>query len=199
MLTPMSDLEAVNRMLNSIGQAPINTLPTSGIGDAAKALKQLSATAREVQAVGWSWNTDYAYSLTPDASDNSLILPVGALDADATDPTVNLVIRPHPESGAQVLYDIDNQTFEFTEPVEVDIIWGFEFNDLPAVAREYITVAAARRFQAQIVNSPVLDRFNEQDEVRAFTLLQRQERRVRDTNSFRRNGGMQRWTRRRAF
>lgn len=199
MLSPMTDLEAVNRMLNSIGQAPINSLPTGGIGDAAKALQQLSATAREVQAVGWSWNSDYSYTLTPDPSDSSILLPTGALDVDASDPTSNLVVRPHPTRKAPALYDSDNRTFAFSAPVDTDIIWAFEFNDLPAAAKEYVTVAAARRFQAQLINSPVLDRFNEQDELRALILLQRQERRARDTNSFRKNAGMQKWVARRAF
>lgn len=199
MLSPMSDLEAVNRMLSSIGQAPINTIPTSGIGDAAKASQQLEATAREVQAIGWSWNTDYNYSLTPDAADKAIMLPNGALDADATTKTTNIVVRPHPVRGGLALYDVDNQTFAFDAPVAVDLIWGYPFNDLPIPAREYITVAAARRFQAQLINSPVLDKFNETDEMRAFLLLQRHERRVRDTNSFRVNTAMQKWTRSRSF
>jgi hypothetical protein len=78
-------------------------------------------------------------------------------------------------------------------------VWGFEFDDLPQPARSYIATAAARRFQAQVVSSTVLDRFNAEDEDRAFQLLQRYERRCRDTNSFRRNPSLQRWTRRRAF
>lgn len=199
MLSPMSDLDAVNRMLTSIGQAPVNTIPSSGIGDAAKAHNALIATAREVQAVGWSWNTDYGYTLTPDATDSSILLPDGALDADASTKTSNIVVRPHPSRGGLSLYDADNQTFVFTAPVTVDIIWGYEFNDLPTPAREYITVAAARRFQAQLVNSPVLDKFNEEDELRALLLLHRYERRTRDTNSFRKNAGLQKWVRNRAF
>lgn len=198
-LSPMSDLEAVNRMLSSIGQAPVNTLDVAGVGDAAKAKQQLLETARDVQTVGWSWNTDYGFSLTPDALTAAIYLPVGTLDIDATDATKNIVVRQHPTADVPALYDVDNQTFSFTEPVEVDIIWGFEFNDLPQSARSYIATAAARRFQAQIVNSPVLDHFNAEDENRAFLLLQRYERRSRDTNSFRKSPALQAWTKRRAF
>jgi hypothetical protein len=199
MLSPTTDLEAVNRMLSSIGQAPVNTIPSSGIGDAAKAAKQLMETAREVQAVGWSWNTDYGYTLTPDASDKAILLPNGALDMDASDNTQNTVVRSHPVRGSLALYDVDNQTFEFDANVDVDIVWGYDFNSLPVPAREYITVAAARRFQAQLINSTVLDHFNEEDEMRAYLLLQRHERRSRDTNSYRKNPGFLKWTSRRAF
>lgn len=197
-LSPMTDLEAVNRMLASIGQAPVNTLQTTGIGDVAKARQQLIETARDVQAVGYSWNTDEDYELTPDA-DGAIILPNGVLDVDAMANTSNYVGRKHPSKGKMALYDADEQTFVFDEPVKVRIVWAYEFNDLPPAARAYVATAAARRFQAQIVSSTVLDRFNSQDEERAFLLLQRHERRVRDTNIFRRSPELSRWTGSRRF
>lgn len=197
-LSPMTDLEAVNRMLASIGQAPVSTLDLPGVTDASKASQQLLEAARDVQTVGWSWNTDYGYTLTPDGTTGYILLPNGTLDVDASDATANVVVRENPD-GVLALYDADNQTFVFTAPVAVDIIWGFDFNSLPQAARSYIATAAARRFQAQLVNSPVLDRFNAEDEDRAFLLLQRYERRSRDTNSFRRSPALQRWQRRRAF
>lgn len=199
MLTPMTDLEAVNRMLASIGQAPVNTLEIGGVGDAAKAKQQLLETARDVQTVGYSWNTDSNFPLTPDAVTGAVILPLGTLDIDASTSTQNLIVRRHPTEDQLALYDADNQTFVFTDAVTVNIIWGYEFNDLPQAARSYIATAAARRFQAQVINSPVLDRFNAEDEERAFFLLQRYERRSRDTNSFRLSPSLQKWTGRRAF
>lgn len=203
-LSPMTDLEAVNRMLNSIGQAPVNALPATGIGDAAKATQQLLETARDVQTVGYCWNTDKNYELTPDA-DGYIAVPNGALDVDASARTVNVVIRRNPDTDTMSLYDKDNLTFDFSDdydadnPLEADIIWGYEFNDLPQPARSYIATAAARRFQAQLISSDILDRFNEEDEERAFLLLQRYERRCQDANLFRRNRQLQRWTRRRSF
>lgn len=195
-LSPMTDLEAVNRMLASIGQAPVNTIPTSGVGDAAKAAQQLLETARDVQTVGYCWNSDSNYTLSPDA-DGAILLPNGALDADASAATTNTSVRMHPEKEKLALYDMDNHTFTFADSVDVDIIWGLDFKSLPMPARAYIATAAARRFQAQVVSSVVLDRFNEEDEGRAFILLQRYERRCRDTNSFRKSASLQRWTKRR--
>lgn len=197
-LSPMTDLEAVNRMLASIGLAPVNTLENSGIGDVAKAHQQLLETTRDVQSVGYSWNTDTQYKLTPDG-DGAIILPEGVLDIDASDKSVNVVTRRHPDKGKLALYNQDDQTFEFEAELEVDIIWGYPFNDVPSAARAYIATAAARRFQAQVVSSPVLDRFNEEDEARAYMLLARHERRVSDLNSFRRSPALRRWVGRRAL
>ena len=195
-LSPMTDLEAVNRMLASIGQAPVNTIPTSGVGDAAKAAQQLAETARDVQTVGYCWNSDASYTLSPD-EDGAILLPSGALDVDAAARTSNIQVRLHPTKEQLALYDGDEHTFVFDDDVDVNIIWGYDFNSLPQPARAYIATAAARRFQAQVVSSVVLDRFNEEDEARAFMLLQRYERRCRDTNSFRRSASLKRWTRRR--
>lgn len=199
LLTPMSELEAVNRMLGSIGQAPVNSLSVSGIGDVDKAKSQLAETNRDVQTTGWSWNTDEAYKLTPDV-DGHIAVPLGALDVVPTDKLRTITIRRHPSKG-MALYDVDEGRFEFPddESIECRIIWGFPFDDLPQAARTYIATAAARRFQAQVVSSTVLDRYNEQDEDRAWNLLLRRERASRRTNAFTLNSRLRRFHTRRRF
>lgn len=197
-IEPMSSLEAVNKMLSAIGQAPVNTINVAGVGDAAKAVQQLLEVTREVQTVGWSFNTDYAIDLPPNPTDSSIVVPLQALDIDASAATTTVVQRRHP-SGSMALYDADNHTFAFTAAVTVDILWGWPFDDLPQPARSYIATAASRRFQAQILSSPVLDRFNAIDEDRAWTMLQRYERRSRDTNSFRKSASLSRWTKKRSL
>lgn len=202
-LSPMTTLEAVNRMLASIGQAPVNTLIVPGVGDAAQALQHLTETTRDVEELGWSWNSDEAYELTPDTTDGAIVLPSGVLDIDASDKSTNVVVRKHPTRGVPVLYDKDNHTFDFRDTVpdtlEVDIVWGFPFDELPAPARSYIATAAARRFQAQKVSSTILDRFNAEDQESAWLKLQRYEARASDTNIFRRSPALRRWTGRRAL
>lgn len=204
LLAPMSDLEAVNRMLASIGGSPVNTLDVPGVGDVADAKRHLNETLRDVETVGYSWNSDSNYPLVPGAS-GAILIPDGVLDIDASDGTLSIVERVHPSLGVRALYDGDNRTFDFSatysadSPLNVEIIWGFPFNDLPQAARTYIATAAARRFQAEKVNSTILDRFAAEDEDRAFLLLQRYERRSRDTNSFRRSQSLQKWTGRRAL
>jgi len=197
-LAPMTDLDAINKMLASIGQAPVNTLTVTGISDVARATRHLQETTRDVLTVGWSFNTDENFTLSPD-DQGDILLPNGVLDLDGSVATQNIDVRRHPTRDQMALYDVDGQTFTFPGEVTVKIIWGFVFNDLPQAARTYIATAAARRFQAQVVSSTVLDRFNAEDEERAFLLLQRRERRTRDTNTFRRSAQLQKWTKRRSF
>src|SRR3546814_20980574 len=67
MIEVMTELEAVNEMLMSIGQAPVNTLNATGISDVNIARAELVKVSRRVQARGWNFNTDDAYKLSPDA------------------------------------------------------------------------------------------------------------------------------------
>ena len=197
LLQPATKLEAVNRILKGVGQAPVNTLQVSGISDVAKAVQDLDETSRDLQLVGWHWNIDRDYPLAPDTS-KYILIPNGALSVDPEDRTQDASVRALPD-GQLALYDASNRTFEWTIEVPCKIVWGFAFEALPQDARTYIAAAAARRFQARVVSSPVLDRFNEQEEERAWALLVRRERAQRDTNVFTKNTTMQRMFGRRRF
>lgn len=197
LIEAMTDLDAVNKMLKSIGQAPVNSILISGIGDVTAAVQDLEETSRDVQTAGWAFNTDDPYTLTPDVN-GIIAVPTGYLDIDASDVTLNVTPRRHPD-GRMALWDLDNSTFVFTGPVDCKVIWGFAFNDLPQAAKTYISTAAARRFQARKVSSTVLDKFNATDEERAWLLLVRSERRNRDTNLFRTNSAVRRFFSRRRF
>ena len=57
-LTPQTELDAVNAMLLSIGQAPVSTLSVTGLKDVSFAQYILHSVSREVQLKGWEFNTD---------------------------------------------------------------------------------------------------------------------------------------------
>lgn len=196
LLLPTTELGAVNRMLHGIGQSPVNSLDVTGIPDVINAIQFLRDFLLDVEAAGWSWNTDRNYVLNPDPS-GYIAIPEGALEVDPEDKTVNIAVRRNPNTGNVSLYDADSQTFKFAASVPVKIIWAFPFDDIPQAAKTYVSIAAARKYQAQEVSSSSLDTFNEQDEVRAWRLLNRMERRVRDTNSFTANQAAQKALRRR--
>lgn len=187
-ITPTSELEAVNEMLASIGQAPVATLDDVGITDANIARRRLSAQTRKTLLEGFVFNTDDAYTLSPD-TEGYIVIPANALSVESTDASAEYTERRAP-NGRRCLYNKTDGTFEFTSPVDLEIVWGFAFEDLPEPARSYIAIAAGRRFQSKFIGSQILDRFEEEDELRAWTLLQRAERRVRKTNLFRGNAGM---------
>lgn len=190
LLDPTTELGAVNRMLHSIGQSPVNTLEVSGIPDVNNAVEFLRNFLLDVEAAGWSWNTDRNYNLNPDPT-GYVAIPTGALEVEPEDRTAKYVVRRNPVTGNLSLYDSEKQTFKLSKKVPVKIIWAFPFEDIPQAARTYVSIAAARKFQAQEVSSPSLDTFNSDDELRAWKLLNRMERRVRKTNAFDSAGAQQ--------
>jgi len=177
MTTPtavMTKLDAVNAMLASIGQSPINTLAGSIPKDASKAVIALDTVLREVLTKGWSFNTDYDYLLNPDGN-NNILVPAAAMWVDPEYQTNDYVIRWN--GGVAMLYDREAQTFTITEPVKCRIIWSYSFEEIPQVARHYIAMRAGRIFQSQIVGSDILFQFTQLHEQEAYAAFKRLEKR----------------------
>ncbi|WP_052063895.1 hypothetical protein [Nitrincola sp. A-D6] len=173
-MLPTTKLEAVNIMLASIGEAPINSLD-SGLVDAEMAETILDAVTRSVQSEGWTFNTEYSMKLTPDV-DEHIIIPVNTLKIDPVNRSVRLVRR-----GGK-LYDPLNHTFKFKQPVIADIVVALAFEDLPETARRYSAIKAARTFQDRTVGSTQLHGFQSQDEQMAYMKMVRDESQVSDHN-----------------
>lgn len=191
-ITVMTELEAVNEMLMSIGQAPVNTLQVTGIKDVAIAQKRLQTALRACLTKGWWFNTDEAYELTPDL-DGNIVIPPNALKVDSDD--ADITERALDPKG-RCLYNRADKTFEFTAPVPVRIVWGFDFDEIPQTARDYVATVAGRRFQSKAIGSQVLDRFEQEDEIKAYIALMREERASRKTNLFTGNRGISAFGRR---
>ena len=54
------------------------------------------------------------------------------------------------------MYDKLHHTFEFDNPLSFDIVWRFEYEDLPSVFQRYITLRASGRAAVQLVTNPQL-------------------------------------------
>ena len=67
------ELQAVNQILASVGQAPVTTLEQTN-PDVAIAYSTLQQVSREVQAEGWTFNKEYRYPLIP-LSNNTIEIP----------------------------------------------------------------------------------------------------------------------------
>lgn len=178
-LTPATKLDAVNRMLASIGQTPVNSLDVSGIRDVAIAELAIDNTTQEVLEHGWSWNTDYEYMLPLDLNGNILI-PSNALYVEPSDRQLDYV--PRYDNGVHKMYNRKDKTFTFTQGLEVDITWAQPFNELPSPARTYIATRAARIFQSQVIGSQILFQFTELHEREALAKLQKLENRQKNLN-----------------
>ena len=177
MLSPTTELEAINTMLSTIGESPVNAVEDTGNVDVVIARQILQTVSREVQARGWHFNTEINYTITPD-SEGYLVLPNTVLKVDTVypDSSKDVVVR-----GSR-LYDREKHTYVFTDAVKVDMTILLTFDELPEVARNYATIRASRIFQERVVGSDTLHAFNSQDEARAMVSLMEYEADTADLN-----------------
>ena len=183
-LKHMTDIQAVNMMLTTIGEQPIKNLnDNAGLQDASIAQDILHSTSRQVQSKGWIFNTDLQVTKTQNGKGKFVVEP-NILRVDSTSKkrstTEDIVER------AGFLYDRENNTDVFASDatVVVDEITFLPFNSLPEVARRYIAVKAARIFHDRIVGSGELHRFFQEDELTAWAELLEYQSEVGDFNIF---------------
>lgn len=174
---PLTALDAVNQMLQSIGQGLVNSYETSASVDAQNAKFILANATREIQSRGWWFNREYDYPLTAD-SEGRLLLPASCLQFDVTSDRDIFV-----ERGRQ-LYNRTKHTAVFEPGYEVrgDIVWQLPFDDLPMSARLYASRRAGREFQISAVGSDLLYRFTREMEEEARADLDREHLRAVGSN-----------------
>jgi len=175
-MTPTTKLEAINIMLSTIGETPVNSL-NSGLVDAEMAETMLANISKSVQGEGWHFNREEAFPVSPNVS-GEVIIPSNTLRADASlaANSKDLIQR-----GTR-MYDKKNHTYNIGETVKLDLIIELDFTELPEVARRYIAIKAARVFQDRVVGSDSLHGFTIQDEAAAYFQLKEFELDTEDFN-----------------
>ncbi len=186
-ITPTTELEAVNLMLDTIDESPVNTLEDTGVLDAVVARRQLTAMARRVQSMGWHWNTERDYELARTLPAKEVKLPANTLRVDTT--ATRSACLDVAQRGTR-LYNRTKHSYEFDASVFVNIVLFLPFEEIPETARNYITLAAARKFQQGRVGSEVLNGFAQRDEMLAWANLQDDEAETADYNVIRDNPSM---------
>jgi len=160
-LTATTELEAVNVLLASIGEAPVSQLG-SGLDEEAIAASTLTEVSRAVQLKGWSWNTEENYPLTKNLI-GEIYLPTNALKIDYQ--STRYVTR------GQRAYDKTAHTYTLDTNLKATIIFGLSWEELPEAMRSYVMYRAGRVFQGRQVGSQVLYEFTKQDEQDAWLIL----------------------------
>ena len=179
--TPLTELDAVNQMLMSIGQAPVNTLAVAGITDVSVARLVLHNTLREVLGRGWHFNTDDEWPLAPDVN-GKVAVPANALSVDPEDHSLDYVVRRDPADSVLRLYDREQRSFVLSRTANVTVKWFLTFEEIPAAARAYIAARAGRAFQASVVGSQILYQFTKERELETLAELEREELESADNN-----------------
>jgi len=185
MTTPtvyQTKLDAVNLMLASIGQSPVNTLTGTLPKDVNKAVVALDSALREVLTQGWSFNSDKEYSMAIDGT-NRIAVPASALQID---PSFGEDMVPRYDSSSPAgmfMYNRETNLFnDFSVAPKVTVVWAFEFEQVPQHARQYVATKAARKFQSGIMASAVLHQFTRDDESEAYATFRRVEKHQKQYN-----------------
>lgn len=176
----LTKLEAVNHVLDAIGEDPVSSL-SSGLPDAEKAERALDRVSKEVQTTGWHCNTEKSYRLAPDAS-GKIFLSSTVLTIDTVGRSAIYNVVPKEHEGKRALYNVVKQTFAFTTPLYCDIVFFLDFESLTPALQMYIAAKAAREFQESEMGSAALDKFRVRKELEAWTQLQDAEAEAEDTN-----------------
>jgi len=155
-----TELEAVNVMLGTIGEMPVNSLDISTVSEVSIASDMIYEVSREFQSRGWSFNEEFDYPLS--LSEGEIPLPINCLKVVVTGESDYIIRR------GNRLYNRTNHTYTFTAGVDCTIVFFLPFTDLPQSARNYITLRAARKFQMRILGSEAIEKFTEVDEGQAW-------------------------------
>ena len=157
-----SFLDAVNRVLQMLGEAPVNSLQGQ-FGLAKQAEDSLNDVSRTLQTEGWSFNTDLEKTLERNSSNEiELSSNVSRVVVDNLEyPDIDVVQR------GDKLYDRKNNRYTFDEDLIVDMTTILEWDLLPEHARQYITIKAGRQLQEAIIGSTDLTKLNLTQELEA--------------------------------
>ena len=157
-----TELDAVNQILSSVGQAPVTTLDLQN-PEVSIVLNTLREINKQVQAEGWIYNTERSYELTPDGTSKEILYPSNMLQIDTN-------VEAHRNEYDVVrrngkLYDRLHHTYEFTENVKADVVWLFDFTDIPPAIQAYITARAARMCAVKMVGDRELQALLQEQEM----------------------------------
>lgn len=170
-LIPTTEIEAVNALLEQIGEPPVNSLDDLAL-DSGSAQNTLNRVSREVQVRGWHWNTSFVKMLKN--SQDEYDLPVNVIRADTVGNSslVNVIIR----NGK--LYDRRpfKNTYKFEEAeLVVKLISLLPYGELTEAARQYIYIRAARQFQEFSLGAQSISQFSSDDEAYALANIMDEE------------------------
>ncbi len=180
--TRTTELESVNTILSTIGEAPLSTLTGSLPVDGTTAKNILSEISREVQSAGWHFNSHYKVDLSRDSNNK---IPIG------TDVLRVELNNKYDKSSYDVvqrdsyLYNLAKNEETFEQDFEDNtLVYLLDFVKLPEQARRYITIRAARVFHDRTLGANTIHKFSSEDEARSLAVMRQAEAATADNNIF---------------
>ncbi len=137
----MTKLEAVNLILEACGIAPVSALDTGGTSDAGRAETHLDRETTRILKDGWIANTIRSKTYDPDGSNNVVLTDVLRMQPAGSSIGRQLTIRDGK------LYDLEDDTDEFTASVELQVALLLSFDVLPETLADHIAYQAALKYE----------------------------------------------------
>jgi hypothetical protein len=144
-----------------VGQAPVTTLDLQN-PEVAIVLNTLREVNRQVQVEGWTFNVERELELKPDTTTNKIDYPSNMLQIDANTKKhrdIDVVKRNNK------VYDRLNHTDTFTDSLYADVVWYFDYTDVPAAIQAYIAARAARLCATKMVGDAQLNQLLQEQEM----------------------------------
>lgn len=181
--TRTTELEAVNTMLSTIGEAPVNSLTGNLPTDATMAINILNEVNREVQMAGWKFNSSYKVTLSRN-NDNKIPVAANVLHIEFNHLKENRTAYD-PVLRGNFLFNLAKESFTWDKNFEdVFVIYLLQFEDLPEPARHYIKIRASRIFHDRTLGATALHKYSSADELSALSLLRQSDNSNADYSIF---------------
>ena len=182
--TRTTELEAVNTILSTIGEAPLSTLTGSLPVDGTMAKSVLNEINREVQSMGWHFNTQPKVTLSKDAGNNTIPLATNVLRVELN-PYLHSKTDYDIVQRDSILFNLVTNSSTFTEDLkDVKVVYLLDFSEIPEQAKRYITIRSARVFHDRTLGANTLHKFSLEDEEKSLVILRQAEASTGDYSVF---------------
>ena len=174
----LSKLEAVNRILRSAGEFPVNSL-LSVSNDTLMAETVLDEQVLYHNMEGTLQNTFYT-TLKPD-SNGKILLGDNVLHIETVGSKSPALVTTR-GSNPTYLFDIGDNTDVFTQSVEVQQVLRLDFEDLPTPDQFSVVDTSARLYQMQTVGDVNQDSLLAQQQMMSIARARQADTRQRKAN-----------------
>lgn len=165
-LSALTELDAVNRIIGTIGESPIDTLDDMTDVDAINAYRILLDISRQEQSRGWSFNRISHFKLTPDMYTKKIPWNSNILFLKANHHVHKLVRQ------GNYVKDLRRDSVIFEHPIDVEVVFYIPFDELPEQMRNYIISKACFIFQQNYFGDESLVKTTQMQMQEAWQLLQ---------------------------
>jgi hypothetical protein len=137
--------DAINICLTTIGESPVpSTTSIVGHYEAELAETIIGEAKTEVLAEGFQFNTDDDWTLVPDTA-GYITIPADVISIDGTSRGDDLIER------AGKLYDKARNSYIFTTPQALSIVWDMTFDTLPIPMQSVVVASAKLKLYTRVV------------------------------------------------